>query len=500
LEAGAGVAPEMASAPNSLKKLTAHGSLWTIGGYGLGQALRLGSNLVLTRMLFPEAFGLMALANVFLQGLMMFSDIGLGPAIIRHHPRDDQKFLNTAWTIQIIRGLVLWLLACALAVPIARFYGEPQLAMYVPVAALTVVISGFNSTKFFTAYRDMQYATLCWIDLASQSVAIAVMVAFVFVWPSVWGLVVGGLTIAAMKFILGQIFLVGPTNKLGWDRSAAIEVFHFGRWIFLSTLLTFLALQSDRLMLGRLVSMEMLGVYSIAVTIMTVIFGLFDQLATKVLMPAMVHVSRTGIERFANVALRSRRLVLGAAALAVAEMMLVAPLFVRLAYDPRYREAGWIAQLLGVGLWFMLVQSTSQASLLATDRSRALALSNAANFIVTIIAAPGGFWLWGIAGFIGGWTLGNFAAALILDAELERHGVNVWPEDLKLSFYFVALCGIGFGLQLLLRRHLNLSTTSWLIELIPAVVVAVLGGAVLLRSAWASVLGGGLPAVETPST
>lgn len=71
------------------------------------QLIRLGSNLILTRLLFPEAFGLMALVQTFMTGLAMFSDIGIGPSIIQNRRGEDPDFLNTAWTIQIGRGVML---------------------------------------------------------------------------------------------------------------------------------------------------------------------------------------------------------------------------------------------------------------------------------------------------------------------------------------------------------------------------------------------------------
>jgi O-antigen/teichoic acid export membrane protein len=72
--------------------------------FGGNNALRLGSNLILTRLLFPEAFGLMALVQVFLTGLQMFSDFGLQASVIRSSPRRGSGFLHTAWTVQILRG------------------------------------------------------------------------------------------------------------------------------------------------------------------------------------------------------------------------------------------------------------------------------------------------------------------------------------------------------------------------------------------------------------
>ena len=87
----------------------------SIGSFGLSQGLRLVSNLLLTRILFPEAFGLMGLVNVLLIGLAMFSDVGIGPAIARSPRGDERDFLDTAWTLQILRGLLLFFMGCALA-------------------------------------------------------------------------------------------------------------------------------------------------------------------------------------------------------------------------------------------------------------------------------------------------------------------------------------------------------------------------------------------------
>ncbi len=104
-----GEAGDAAGRPRaSLRGLALRGSIWTLGGYGASQVLRLAGNLVLARLLFPEAFGLSALVGVFMVGLAMFSDVGIGPSVIRSHRGDDADFLNTAWTIQVIRGLVLW--------------------------------------------------------------------------------------------------------------------------------------------------------------------------------------------------------------------------------------------------------------------------------------------------------------------------------------------------------------------------------------------------------
>ena len=97
---------------SSLTARALRSALFTLGGFGSAQLIRLASNLILTRLLFPEAFGMMALTMVFLQGLQMFSDVGVAPAIQQSKRGDDADFLDTAWTIQVVRGLCLWLAAC----------------------------------------------------------------------------------------------------------------------------------------------------------------------------------------------------------------------------------------------------------------------------------------------------------------------------------------------------------------------------------------------------
>ncbi|WP_416670812.1 oligosaccharide flippase family protein [Egbenema bharatensis] len=81
---------------SNLKKITLTGAFWTLIGYGGSQVLRFGSNLLLTRLLFPEFFGLMGLVNVFIIGLALFSDVGIGVSIVQNKRGEEPAFANTA--------------------------------------------------------------------------------------------------------------------------------------------------------------------------------------------------------------------------------------------------------------------------------------------------------------------------------------------------------------------------------------------------------------------
>ena len=116
----------------SLKQLAKSAALWSFVGYSGSVGLRLVSNMVLTRLLFPGAYALMGLASIFINGLQMLTDVGVQTGIIQSKQGDDQAYLNTAWTVQVVRGFALCLIAVALGWPIARLYHEPSLIWLLP--------------------------------------------------------------------------------------------------------------------------------------------------------------------------------------------------------------------------------------------------------------------------------------------------------------------------------------------------------------------------------
>ena len=102
-------APANAAEPQSFGGRARSGTIWILAGFGLGQLLRLGANVALAAILFEEVFALMAIVTAVMMGLAMFSDIGLQQNVIQSPRGDEPDFLNTAWTMQVGRGVTIWL-------------------------------------------------------------------------------------------------------------------------------------------------------------------------------------------------------------------------------------------------------------------------------------------------------------------------------------------------------------------------------------------------------
>lgn len=370
----------------SLKQRALRGSIWTFVGYGTSQVLRLGSNLILTRLLFPEAFGLMALVQVFMQGLHMFSDVGIAPSIIQNERGKDPAFLNTAWTIQAGRGLMLWICACLIAWPAAQFYGEPMLMQLLPVTGMTALIAGLNSTKLATANRQLMLGRLTLIELGSYVLGLAVIMVWAWMYRSVWALVGGGIVSSLAQMILSHIALEGEQNRFHWEQEAFKALHRFGRWIFFSTALTFLAGQSDRLILGRLLDVRFLGVYTIALMLSRSVSELINQTASRVLFPSYAELLRERPERLDSTLRKTRLLMIAVSWGASLVLIIFGKDLIGFLYDDRYADAGWMLQIFAITALVAVLGQTYDSVLLAKGKTLFIAALLAIQISVQVTA------------------------------------------------------------------------------------------------------------------
>ena len=361
----------------------------TIMGFGASQMLRLGSNLILTRLLFPEAFGVMALISVFLMGLNQFSDVGVTPAIMQSERGDDEDFLDTAWTIQVMRGFGLFAVACAISLPVSVLYEVPELALMLPVSALTLILTGFNPTRMESAQRHLRVGRLTGLDLITQAIGIAAAVLLAWWWQSVWALVASGVIGAAAQLLIYNLFLPGRPNRFRWEARARDELIHFGKWIFLSTVAGFLLSQADKLFIGKYLPLDQFGIYNIGFFLASFPLLMGGVLVRRILIPIYREwPPRESRENFLR--LRKMRFAVSGALLAlVAVLALGGVWIVGLLYDPRYAMAGAVTVVIACMQVPQIIALTyDQAALAAGDSKRFFVLAGSkaaavATFVVS---------------------------------------------------------------------------------------------------------------------
>ncbi|WP_373355183.1 oligosaccharide flippase family protein [Pseudoroseicyclus sp. CXY001] len=432
---------------SGLMQRAARTSVQAMTAYGAGQAMRLASNLILTRLLFPEAFGIMGMVMVVLVGLQQFSDLGVGAAIMQSKRGDDAAFLDTAWTLHVLRGVGLWLVACALALPAAAYFNTPEVARYMPIMGLALVIDGFLPTRREQAGRHMRIGRLTAIEIGGQATGIALTVALAAATGSIWALVAAPIVASAVNLAFLTVFLPGRRNRPGLERAALGELISFGKWIFLSTIAGYLVLQGDRLVLGRSLPAETFGLYNIAAFLATFPLLLSLAVARRIMIPLYRESPpAAGAENFARLA-RARAalsLVMAGGALLLAAVAI--PL-VGVLYDPRYAPVGELATLIALAqVPAILCMSYDEAALAAGD-SRAYASVTIVRAVLCLAGLGFGFSAGGVIGALFGYAAAQAATwpASILVARRYK----TWdPRHDALG----ALAWIGLGAAILIWR------------------------------------------------
>jgi len=444
--------PRAPSSPVSLTRRSVNAGAWSLAGYGLNLAIRFGSNLIMTRLLAPEAFGVMAIATIIMVGLAMFSDLGLRQGIVHSKRGNEPAFLNTAWVVQILRGVVLWLLALCIAVLVALAgklglvskdgaYADPALPHVIAVLSFTTVIAGFYSTKLMEANRNLALRQIALIEIAAQIVGMLCMLIWVLVDRSIWAMVAGNICTSLAIALFSHGWLPGTANRWRWDRPAFLEIMHFGKWIFTSSILGFLVANSDRLLLGALVDGAILGICMIAFLIVGAIDQLVGRIIAGVTLPALSEVARSGGDLRAAY-YRFHVLIAAGAYFWAGFLMASGEPLVGLLYDHRYADAGWMLQILAATLIAAPFQIAVQAYL-ALGMPQLHSKILFVRLIALVAAVPVGFLLFGLPGALWGIVVSQLSSLPMFIFYNRRLGVLDLQKEL-LPFPAVLL-GMGIG-------------------------------------------------------
>lgn len=407
----------------SLKEMLLHGSSWTLMEYGGSQVLRLGSSIVLAHLLKdPAIFGVNLIVSVFMQGISMFSDLGIGQSVIQSKRGADPRFLNTAWTMQILRGVFFSLAALLLAWPVSRIYGNETVLYALPIAGLAGILEGFNSTKLFLLNREVRLARLAAINIGTQIIAIIGTVTFAYFSHTVYALIGGALLSSLVKMVASHVFCPGPADRLAWDKSSTHELFHFGKWIFFSTLFGFLASRGDQLLMGWYMSIALFGAFGWAVFLKEGVVQGMHQISQRVLFPLYARIAQENPEQLRRQTFRVRAVLILLSVPPVCILVVWGKEIIMLLFPEKFHEAGWMLQVLSAGAIVSVIGSTVGPVLLAVGDSYRFMIIQASRAVILCITM-----------FLGGFIGSVVADIMVMPAimypdHFEALGMSTWGQ------------------------------------------------------------------------
>ncbi|MDQ5985429.1 MAG: hypothetical protein CSYNP_01139 [Syntrophus sp. SKADARSKE-3] len=269
---------------NNLSHSVARSGFWLFSLRIISRGLGFVRTIILARLLMPMDFGLIGIAMTVLVTLDLLSQTGFQTALIQRQ-ESSRSHMDTAWTLLVIRGLVLFVIVFFLAPFIATFFNAPDINLIVKVIAISIILSGFRNIGIIYFYKDLQYDKHFKYEISGALTDLIISIVLAFILKNVWAIVWGGFAGNMMRLIMSYV-LSDYRPKFMIDRISLQDLFSFGKWILISGIVYSLLTQADSMTIGKLIGPAALGFYQMAMLIAYLPSSEISTVASHITLPA----------------------------------------------------------------------------------------------------------------------------------------------------------------------------------------------------------------------
>ena len=247
---------------DTLSERVVKSGFWVVAFRIAGRLGTLCRTVVLARILAPSDFGFMGIALLAISVLDTISQPGFGYALIQREGRSEE-YLDTAWTVSVVRGVLLCVVLFLSAPWVARFFDVAAVGLIVRVTALSVLLNGLTNPGVLYFQKDLEFNRQFLYRVSGTAADLVVAIAAGLLLRSVWALVLGLVARSLVQLVVSYaLHSYRPTVR--FESGQARDLFSFGRWIFGSHVIVMLVRQGDHALVGRLVGATGLGYYQMA--------------------------------------------------------------------------------------------------------------------------------------------------------------------------------------------------------------------------------------------
>jgi O-antigen/teichoic acid export membrane protein len=322
---------------SALRARAMRGGAWLGTGSVAEQVARFARNMILARILVPGDFGTMAIVLSSASLVDTLTDVGMKAAIIQSPNGSKAAYLNASWWLGLSRSVFSYLAIFAIAPWISHFYGRPELTGLLRVALLSVVFTGATSPRASLAQREMRLGRVAVMNNGGGICGVILTLVLSFWLHNVWALAIGFCAENAFRFVFSYILCPGiPSLRFDW--TAARELLKFSRGIFGLAILNLVIARADIFVLGRLYPLAALGLYSMAVTLVTTPSVFITNMLGQTLMPALSSIQQDA-QRINRILVEVTSWLLLVGMPAAVLTCLSAPTLLKLVYGSRYAAA-----------------------------------------------------------------------------------------------------------------------------------------------------------------
>ena len=241
------------------------GALWMIAMRWLMRIIGLISTIILARLLTPADFGIVALALIVVGLLEILSWTAVDLALIREQDPTREHY-DTAWTIQIIQGIVIAYALIYLAPYASIYFDEPLINNVIQLLALRTLITSFQNIAIVDFRKNLNFAADFRFNIYKKIFSFFIVVSLAFTLKSYWALVLGMLASALIEVIISYLMhSFRPKISL----ALTSEIWSFSQWILFSRIGYFLNQKTDQFIIGGESNTEAMGFYHMSTELAT---------------------------------------------------------------------------------------------------------------------------------------------------------------------------------------------------------------------------------------
>lgn len=433
----------------SLGKRIKTGVFWSTVDFIIKALAQLLLQIILARLLFPEDFGLVGMAVVFSTIIRAFVEFGMGAALIQL--KDDEfndRYLYTAYWTGLILNILLYVFIVFIGSPlIASFYNEPRITEIFPILTLGIVINSFNMVQLVRLTRNLDFKNLTIIAGISTILATGISIGMAYYGFGIWSIVVHQPLIAFISLPL-YLMVNRWMPRFYWGRKEFKKVFSFGLYTSGTQITNNINSQVDYLLIGKLLSSQPLGLYSLAFQLTDIVKSKVVAIVTRVMYPvyAKIQDDKAQIRVYYENVVRFNFLIIAPVMIL---MMLFAEDIVLLLFGDKWFEAIPIVKILALGSLIQVLASSNTSLIRGIGYPRIEFYLQL--FKVTIIFIPsliiGVYW----NGLIGAswavvfnYTVAVIIAHIVLYKLIDYSIYNLWRSINKTLLILALATGVHF--------------------------------------------------------
>jgi len=246
----------------NLPRKAIRGGFWVLALKIIGGLFNLARIIIIARVLAPHDFGLMGIALLTIGILEVFSQTGFQSALIQKK-KDIKSYLDSAWTVSILRGFVLFTILYFLAPCAALFFKTPIATSIIRTVGLSILLQAFTNIAVVYFQKELEFNKQFFYQLSGILADFVVAVSLAIIFKNVWALVFGLLAGNFVRLILSY-FIHPYRPHFTKNFKKAKELFVFGKWVLGSSIIIFLTTQGDDVLVGKILGITMLGFYQMA--------------------------------------------------------------------------------------------------------------------------------------------------------------------------------------------------------------------------------------------